>query len=267
MRRALHAEWTKLASVPEQLWTLAAVTGLMVGVTALVTATQRPCTDPASGCTPPDTTALALSGVYFAQLAALMVAVAVMSAEYHPRLIVVTLAAHPGRTSLLVAKAAVSTAAVLGAGAVGVLGSLLAGRALLDAGGVTAALPDAALATPALTDPALLRAAFGTLLYLALVALLGLGLAAALRHQATAAGAVAALLYGPYLAGKIIPMSDHHLQLVQKLSPMTAGLAVQAAVSGTGTAPIGPWSGLGVLAAYAAAALALGWAALRFRDG
>jgi len=266
MKRALHAEWTKLASVPEQLWTLAAVTGLMVGVTALVTGTQRPCPVPATGCTPPDSTALALSGVYFAQLAALMVAVAVMSAEYHPRLIVVTLAAHPGRTSLLLAKAAVSSAAVLGAGALGVLGSLLAGRALLDAGGVTAALPDSALADPSLTDPALLRAASGTLLYLVLVALLGLGLSAALRHQATAAGAVAALLYGPYLVSKIIPMSDHSLHLMQKLSPMTAGLAVQAAVAGSGTAPIGPWAGLGVLAGYAAVALGLGWAVLRFRD-
>lgn len=264
MRRPLHAEWTKLVTVPAQLWTLAGVTGLMVGFTALVAAGQQPpdCR-PSAGCTMPDTVAQALSGVYFAQIAALFLAVTMVSCEYQPRLIRVTLAAHPGRGGVLAAKAAVTLAAVFCAAVPGVLGSLLAGRAVLTAQGF-GAVPGHRLA--ALSDHALQRAALGTLLYLLLVALLGIGLAAALRHQATAVGAAAALLFGPYLATLVLPMTTHTLHLVQKWSPMTAGLAVQAVPPGAGTAPLAPWTGLAVLAAYAAAALAAGWILLRVRD-
>lgn len=262
--RPLRAEWAKLVSVPGQLWTLTAVAALMPGITAMVAAAQDPphC-PPHAPCPAPDTTALALSGVYFAQLAALMIAVTLVSCEYQPRMIRVTLAAHPGRTGVLAAKAAVTLAAVLGAGAVGVAGSLLAGRAVLTARGFTSGRGHP-LAAP--SDPALHRAALGTLLYLLLVTLLATGLAAALRHQAAAAGAVAGLLYAPYVATLVVPMSAHTLHLVQKAAPMTAGLAVQASAPGTGTAPLGPWAGLGVLTAYAAAAVTIGWTLFRFRD-
>ncbi|MGO4421645.1 hypothetical protein AB4Z54_23815 [Streptomyces sp. MCAF7] len=251
--RALRAEWTKLCTVPSQLWTLAALAALMAGVTALTAAGQGRPRD-----TPADPVALALSGVYAAQLAALAVGVALVASEYQPRVIRTTLAAHPGRTGVLAAKAAVVTAAVLGAGVPGVLGSVLAGRAVLAGQGHGS--------TAALSDPELWRAAVGTLLYLALVALLGAGVAAVLRHAGVAVGATAALLYGPFLATKVIPMSTHTLHLVQKASPMSAGLAVQTTLAGTGPAPLGPWAGLGVLAAWAGAALAVGWAGLRFRD-
>ena len=47
---------------------------------------------------------------------------------------------------------------------------------------------------------------------------------------------------------------------------MTAGLAVQATIAGTGTAPLGLRTGLIVLAGYAAAALALGGTPFTIRD-
>jgi ABC-2 type transport system permease protein len=46
---------------------------------------------------------------------------------------------------------------------------------------------------------------------------------------------------------------------------MNAGLAVQA-TRHLGALPIGPWPGLGVLAAWAAAALLAGGLLLRLRD-
>lgn len=264
MRRALHAEWTKLVSVPAQVWTLAAVAGVMAAAGALVTATQRPpdCT-PGPGCPVPDLAAPTLSGVYLAQLAVLAVAVALVSGEYHPRGILLTLAAQPVRGLVLVAKALVGTAAVLGTALLGVAGALVAGREVLAARGFTG---PAGHGPPALSDPALLRAAAGTVLYLALVAVLALGAAWVLRHQAAAVGGVAALLYGPFVAARIIPMPAHVLHAVQDASPMSAGLAVQSLVPGAGTAPLGPWAGLGVLAGYAAAALAAGWLLLVGRD-
>ena len=46
---------------------------------------------------------------------------------------------------------------------------------------------------------------------------------------------------------------------------MNAGLAIQA-TTGLGTLPIRPWAGLGVLAAWAAAAMLAGGLLLRLRD-
>jgi ABC-2 type transport system permease protein len=52
---------------------------------------------------------------------------------------------------------------------------------------------------------------------------------------------------------------------LQKLAPMTAGLAIQA-TKGLDQLPIRPWAGLGVLAAYAGAAMLLGAALFKLRD-
>ncbi len=52
---------------------------------------------------------------------------------------------------------------------------------------------------------------------------------------------------------------------LQQIGPMTAGLAVQATIN-LGSLPIGPWAGLGVLAASTAAALMSGGLLLRLRD-
>ena len=52
---------------------------------------------------------------------------------------------------------------------------------------------------------------------------------------------------------------------LQQIGPMTAGLEIQAS-TGLANLPIGPWAGLGVLAAWEAAALLAGAVVLRVRD-
>lgn len=264
MRRSVHAEWTKLRTVPGNLWTMLALAVLLVAVTALVTTgTEVPTCQPQStGCKAKDTTALALSGVYFGQLAVILLGVAAMSSEYRPKMISTTLAANPRRATVFAAKATVVTVAALAVAIPGVLGSLLAGRAILAGRGFTAA---AGHAQQALTDGPLQRAAIGSVLYLLLVGLLSVGLAAVVRQAGSAIGAVTTLLYGSYLFTLIVPMSTHTLHLVQRYTPMTAGLAVQT-TAGSGSAPMSPGAGLAVLAAYASVALALGCALLQRRD-
>lgn len=249
--RAVHGEWTKLRTVPGQLWAVVSLTGAMIAFTALIAASAE---EGQSGVLAP--TALSLSGVYLAQTAAALVAIAVVCGEY-PRMIRTTLAANPRRTTVFLAKAAVTTAAVLTAALPAVLGSLAAGRAVLSGQSGFPQLP--------LTSTELWRATLGTVVYLLLVALLSVGVALVVRHAAAAVGAVMALLYGPYLATLIITMPEHVLHRVQKFSPMTAGLAVQT-TTGPGTAPLAPWTGIAVLAAYAGGALVVGWAVLRRRD-
>jgi len=52
---------------------------------------------------------------------------------------------------------------------------------------------------------------------------------------------------------------------LQQIAPMTAGLAVQA-TTGLRDLPVSPWTGLGILAAWAAASLLAGSLLLHLRD-
>ena len=257
LREAVHAEWTKLRTVPSTGWLLLTAIVLIVGVSTLETAiTKCP-----TGCGD-DTTKLSLTGILVGQAAVAVLAVLVVTGEYSSGMIRITLTAVPRRVIALAAKAIVLTGVVLAAGAVSVVGSLLAGRFLLPGNGFTGAQGSVALSLGA--GPTL-RAAAGSVLYLALVALLGLGLAIALRDSAASIAVLLALLYIVPLfteLGVLDPLWQHRLQ---RYGPMTAGLAIQA-TRNLRALPIGPWPGLGVLAAWSAAALLAGGLLLRLRD-
>lgn len=100
------------------------------------------------------------------------------------------------------------------------------------------------------------------MLYLVLVALLALGVATAVRGTAAALTTVLSLLFiTPALVGLVADPTWH--DRLEKLAPMTAGLAIQATTN-LERLPIAPWTGLGVLAAYTATALlAGGWLLIR----
>ncbi|GGM31389.1 ABC transporter permease [Dactylosporangium sucinum] len=275
MIRAVCSEWTKLRSLPSGVWSLVAVAALMVGGgAAVILITDVPgCATGPPGCgrgataasarALSDTAALLLSGVHLAQIAAVAAGVALSCGEYQPRLLRTTLAMHPRRPTVFTAKAIVVGAAVLTAAAVGVGLALLAGRPLLEAHGLT---PGVGYPPPDLGSADLRRAAVGTALYVTLIALLALGIGAVLRHAGAAIGATLTLLYGPYVVTLLVPMSATALHRVQSVMPMSAGLAVQTTVAGTGTAPLSPWAGLAVLGVYAASFLLLGAALVAVRD-
>ena len=202
-----------------------------------------------------------MTGVDLGQVVVAILAVLMISSEYSTGMIRVTLAAMPRRTTVLAAKAAILTALVLAAGAIAVLGCVLAGQIMLRGHGIDPAhgYPSLSLGTGSV-----LRAAAGSVLYLALIALLSLGTATAVRDSAIAIGVVLGLLYLFPIVGAV--MGGSHLgRLVQQIGPMTAGLAIQA-TTGLGHLPISPWAGLGVLAAWSAAALLAGGLLLRRRD-
>lgn len=258
--RAAKAEWTKLRTVRGTAWLTLALVVCTVAVGAAVTASldTRFCD---TGCDQ-DNTRLSLSGVYLGQLAVVVFGVLAVTNEYATGMARTTLMTNPRRVTVFAARAAVVTATVLGGGLLGVLGSLGAARLILPGHGFTAAN---GYPPPSLADEPTLRAAVGTLLYFALVALLSLGVGTAVRDTAGAISILLGLLYAFPLIGAFI--NDPHWQeRLQKLSPMTAGLAVQA-TKHLDALPIGPWAGLGVIAGYAAVALAAGAAAFVIRDG
>jgi ABC-2 type transport system permease protein len=256
MTDALRAEWTKLRTVAATAWLLLATIVLTVALGAGVAHA-----DSYSSGAAQDITKLSLTGVYIGQAIVAILAVQSLSAEYSCGMIHVTLTAIPCRPRLLAAKALIVGALVLGAGLIAVLGSVLAGRLILPAGGFTVAHGYALLS---LAHGPTLRAAAGSALYLALIALLSLGVAAAVREAAVAIGLVLGLLYlFPVIAALV---GDAHLRRhLEQIGPMSAGLAIQNTIN-LGHLPTAPWAGLGVLAAWAVAALLAGGLVLQRRD-
>jgi ABC-2 type transport system permease protein len=255
----LHAEWTKLRTVAGPAWLLAATVVLTVAVSAAATAAVR-C--PSGIACPVDTTKLSLTGIEFGQAVVAILAVLAISGEYSTGMIRTTLTAMPGRSAVLAAKAVILAGLVLAAGAIAVAGSLLAGRVILPGHGFTAARGFPLLS---LAEGPTLRAAAGSVLYLALIALLSLGIATAVRDSAVAIGVVLGLLYlSPIILAVLVhsPVWSHRLE---RYAPMSAGLTIQD-TTGLRSLPISPWGGLGVLAAWAAAALLAGGLLLRLRD-
>ena len=259
-RNALHAEWTKLRTSPGTIWLLLAIIVVTVALSAAAAAVTRCSGVVSPGCAQ-DPAKLSLTGVDLSQAVVAILAVLVVSGEYSTGMIRTTLAAMPRRSTVLAAKAAAVTGLVLAAGTIAVLGSLLAGRLLLPGHGFTAAHGFARLS---LGDGPVLRAAAGSVLYLALIGLLSLGIATAVREAAVAIGLVLGLLYLAYIIAAVVTNQAVHRHLLQA-APMMAGLDIQATI-GLRSLPLSPWAGLGVVTAWAAGALLLGGLLLRFRD-
>src|ERR1700722_16500669 len=184
---ALHAEWTKLRTVPSTAWLLATAIVVTVAGSA-VTVSVVQCSSKTCGADPVKNS---LIGVMLGQAAIAVLAVMVVSGEYSSGMIRTSLTAVPRRAAMLAAKASVLTGAVLVTAAVAVLGSLLAGQHFTPGNGFTAAhgfLP------VTLAHGPVVRAAAGSVLYFGLIALLSLGLAAALADSVVASTLVLGLL-------------------------------------------------------------------------
>ncbi|MEU5247513.1 ABC transporter permease [Streptomyces asoensis] len=255
--RALRAEWTMLRTAGE--------TGRLLLIGLVLTAavgggSVKAVKCPDAGCGQ-DAVKLALTGVTVGQAVIAVFAVLAVSGEYATGMIRTTLIAVPNRTPVLTVKATILTAVVLASGTAAVLASLLAGRHILPGNGSTEAHGYAPL-SPA--DGPTLRAAVGSVLYLVLIALLGLGVATGVRDAASAVGIVLGLLYLFPAVARVVgdPEWQRHLH---QISPMTAGPAIQGTARLHGL-PIGAWAGLGVVAAWAAAALLVGGLVLHRRD-
>ena len=211
---ALHAEWTKLRTLAGTYWLLAAAVALTVTVGAAVAAATR-C--PAGPACPVDTTKLSLTGIQLGQAVMAILATAVICGEYSTGMIRVTVSATPRRSAVLAAKATVLTVLVLPAGTIAVAGSVLAGRLILPGHGFTA---DRGYPPLSPADGPLLRAAAGSVLYLALIALLSLGVATIIRDSAAAIRTVLGLL--------AVPSAGHRSSTGQQPSGATGDRALGA---------------------------------------
>jgi ABC-2 type transport system permease protein len=199
-----------------------------------------------------DITSNVLAGVAPGLLAFGVLGVLVMTNEYSSGLIKATLAAVPHRGTLLAAKTAVFGAVALAVGEIASFGAFFAG---------TAALPPA-LHAPSLSDPTVLRAVLMVGAAYPLIGLLGLGIGAIVRHGAAATGVViGAVFVGAQALGAL----THSLGAYAPITIVSDSLSAVRAHT-AGYPALGPWAGLGMLALYAAVAVAAGGVLLARRD-
>ncbi len=256
MTAVLHSEWTKLRTLASNGWLLLGIVAGTVGISLAAGGL----TDVSGVTQGGDATKLCLSGVYLGQLIGAIVAIVAISEEFATGMIRVTLAALPRRAPVLMAKAVILGGLIAAMGVVAVAGCLAIGRFMLPANGLD---PAHGYALISLGSESTIRAAGGSVLYMALIAVLSLGVATLIRDTAVSIGVVVALLYVPPLLAQIVggTLGRH----IKELAPMSAGLSIQATTH-LRTLPIQPWAGLGVVAAWAGVLLVLAVLALRVRD-
>ncbi len=256
MTAALKAEWIKFRTLAGNSWLLLGVVVGTIGISAAASALTHVSAVTAGG----DTTKFSLSGVYLGQLVVVALAVVAISEEYATGMIRLTLTATPRRLAVLTAKAANVASLSAVAGLFAVSGCLAIGRFVLPGAGLN---PAHGYALISIGSGTTIRAAVGTAIYLALIALLSLGAATVIRDTAVSIGVVVGLLYLPPLLAQIVGGSLG--RQIREFAPMSAGMAIQATTH-LGSLPIQPWPGLGVLAGWAAGALLLAATSLRVRD-
>jgi hypothetical protein len=243
---ALKMEWLKLRSVRSTWWILLVFAAGMVGFAILVGATG-----PAGPGPSYDPTESLFAGLALGQLLIGVLGVLALSSEFSSGSVRATFAAVPRRGRVLAAKAAVITAV-----------TLIAGEALAFA--AFAAFPLAVKhggPVPSLGQPGVLRAVLLGGAYPCLVALIGLGLAAVIRHTVGAVSAVIGVVF--VLPLLLLPLGEH--SAVMKFLPeIIAENSLTAVKPVADSLPAA--AGFGMLCLYAAAALAAGGWALARRD-
>jgi len=113
-----------------------------------------------------------------------------------------------------------------------------------------------------LSDPGVARAFTGAGLYLGVLALAGLGLGAIIRSSAGAITALFGTLFVPSIIMQLLPASWQ--DTVGQYLPMNAAESVYRVPQAPHS--LAPWAGLGMLCAYAAAALIGGFILIVRRD-
>lgn len=257
--RLVVAEWVKIRSLRSTWWTLGATLALFVLLAANRTAGIAGVADdaPAEVLVMP---VYATSGVVIAQLVLCGLAVVAITGEYRSGQIRATLTAAPTRLPALFAKLVVVVAVALVTGTVGTLLGWAASAPWFDEIGHGIDV----------TDPEHGRLLLGVPLYLAAMAALAFGIAAAVRSTAAGISSVLGLVFVVEPAFSYVPWGPlHH---VAAYLPTAAGSRIVTSdpvgsfISGTQSTVLGPWAGYGVLLAWVAAVLVVAAVLLRRRD-
>jgi ABC-type transport system involved in multi-copper enzyme maturation permease subunit len=253
----LRSEWIKLRSLRSTWYSLLATVVIITGLGTLFSALRahRFSQDvgPGGRAFGFDATQVSLRGVFLAQLAIGVLGVLVITGEYSTGMIRSSIAAVPHRQPVLVAKALVFAVIAFVVTFVAAFFAFIFGQQALASTHAQASL----------STPHAVRAIFGAALYLTVIGLLAVGLGFLVRNTA---GAIAAL-FGVVLVLPLLTnaLPDPYSTDVAKYLPLNAGTQIMVTRNFDPTM-LGPWTGLGVTALYAVAAIVGGAVMLKRRD-
>jgi hypothetical protein len=252
--RIVRSEWTKLRSLRSSGYALLAAVAMLLGFGiidcasilsnwATLTAKEKASFDPLLA---------SLRGIDGAQLAIGILGVLVITGEYTTGMIRSTFAAVPKRLPVLWAKATVFGAVSLALTVPAALIAFFASQSILDGQHVSIAF----------SHPGVPRAVIGAALYITALGLFAFGLGALIRNTA---GAIAALVGTIFVLPALVNVLPPSLKgTIGPYLPTNAGEAITSIHPAAHT--LAPWTGFGVLCAYAAANLLAAALLLRRRD-
>ncbi|GAA4775429.1 MULTISPECIES: ABC transporter permease subunit [Streptomyces] len=251
----LRSEWTKIRTVSSTTWTLISAFAVTLAMSAALSALMNATFDDLSEAERVtfDPTFVSFSGLVLGQLAMVVFGVLVVGTEYSSGMIRTSLAAVPQRATFLFSKITVAGALALAVGMITSFLTFFVSQALLGEHRTT------------LGEENVLRAVFGGGLYMGLIALFSMGVAAMLRSSMLSLGILMPFFF---LVSQILSAVPGAKE-VARYFPDQAGAKIMQVVPNaldSDEAPYGPWGGLGIMVLWVAASLVGGYLVLKRRD-
>ncbi|MET7604648.1 ABC transporter permease [Streptomyces avermitilis] len=251
--QVVRSEWTKIRSVASTVWTLSLAVVVTIALGMLISAlagNEFDSMDPKDRLSF-DPTFISFAGMSLGQLAMIVFGVLVVSNEYSTGMIRTSLAAVPQRGTFLFSKIAVAAGLALAVGIVTSFAAFFLGQAML--GSHKASISDAGV----------LRAVIGGGLYMTLIAMFSMGVAAMLRSPMLSLGILMPFFF---LISNILG-NVSATKKIGRFLPDQAGSKIMQVVTPLGDdTPYGPWGGFGIMVLWVVLALAGGYVLLKRRD-
>jgi ABC-2 type transport system permease protein len=251
--QVVRSEWTKIRSVASTVWTLSLAVVVTIALGMLISGLSNSEFDNMSerDRLSFDPTFISFAGMTLGQLALIVFGVLVVSNEYSTGMIRTSLAAVPRRGTFLASKIAVATGLALVVGLATSFITFFLGQAML--GDHRAEIG----------DPGVLRAVIGGGLYMTLIAMFSMGVAAMLRSPMLSLGILMPFFF---LVSNILGNVSATEKIGQYLPDQAGSRIMQVVTPIDDDKPYGPWGGLGIMVLWVIVALAGGYATLKKRD-
>ncbi|GGS27769.1 ABC transporter [Streptomyces griseoviridis] len=251
--QVVRSEWTKIRSVASTVWTLGLAVVVTIALGMLISALSKSEFDTMDRQDQLtfDPTFTSFAGMSLGQLAMIVFGVLVVANEYSSGMIRTSLAAVPRRGTFLAGKVAVATVLALVVSMATSFAAFFLGQMML--GDLKASLG----------DDGVLRAVIGGGLYMTLIAVFSMGVAAMLRSPMLSLGILMPFFF---LISNILGSVDV-TKKVGRFLPDQAGSKIMEVVPPLDDdTPYGPWGGLGIMVLWVVAALIGGYLVLKRRD-
>ncbi|KAA1424547.1 ABC transporter permease [Mumia zhuanghuii] len=246
----LRAEWIKLRSVRSTWWTLGSLVVLGAGLTIVMCwgnadwlASEGADESPGSFIT---------WGMMIAQITAVVLGVLAVTNEYSTGMVRTTFAAVPRRSRVLLAKSLLVAGLLFVVGTATALIGYFGGNYFLDREGVGMAL-----------EGDVLRAMYGSGLYMAGLGLLSIAVGTLLRHTAGAITITIAVVF--VISGMVALIPGDIGLFIERVMPGNAGSVIATPVTFNPNL-LDAWPSFAIFAGEVAVLMAMAAVALRRRD-